>query len=75
MSMEAASCCAACPADECGIDIKQFPWETEWVEAREFHEMRRITEPENKHLYDRIYGVRGQQVELSWAIAARGMSQ
>ncbi len=27
------------------------------------------------NLYDRIYGVRGQQVELSWAIAARGMSQ
>ncbi|MCW5964128.1 MAG: DSD1 family PLP-dependent enzyme [Bryobacterales bacterium] len=27
------------------------------------------------NLYDRIYGVRGKQVELSWAIAARGMSQ
>jgi D-serine deaminase-like pyridoxal phosphate-dependent protein len=27
------------------------------------------------NLYDRIYGVRGQQVELSWRIAARGMSQ
>ncbi len=27
------------------------------------------------NLYERIYGVRGKQVELSWAIAARGMSQ
>lgn len=27
------------------------------------------------NLYERIYGVRGQQVELSWLIAARGMSQ
>ncbi len=27
------------------------------------------------NLYDRIYGVRGQQVESSWQIAARGMSQ
>lgn len=27
------------------------------------------------NLYDRIYGVRGQQVEVAWAIAARGMSQ
>jgi D-serine deaminase-like pyridoxal phosphate-dependent protein len=27
------------------------------------------------NLYDRIFGVRGQQVELSWPIAARGMSQ
>lgn len=27
------------------------------------------------NLYDRIYGVRGKQVELSWLIAARGMSQ
>ncbi len=27
------------------------------------------------NLYDRIYGVRGKQVELSWRIAARGMSQ
>ena len=27
------------------------------------------------NLYDRIYGVRGRQVELSWHIAARGMSQ
>lgn len=27
------------------------------------------------NLYDRMYGVRGKQVELSWKIAARGMSQ
>lgn len=27
------------------------------------------------NLYDRMYGVRGRQVELSWAVAARGMSQ
>jgi D-serine deaminase-like pyridoxal phosphate-dependent protein len=27
------------------------------------------------NLYDRIYGVRGRQVETSWLIAARGMSQ
>ncbi|MDZ7637552.1 MAG: DSD1 family PLP-dependent enzyme [Bryobacterales bacterium] len=27
------------------------------------------------NLYDRIYGVRGKQVQLSWPIAARGMSQ
>lgn len=27
------------------------------------------------NLYDRLYGVRGRQVELSWKIAARGMSQ
>jgi D-serine deaminase-like pyridoxal phosphate-dependent protein len=27
------------------------------------------------NLYDRLYGVRGRQVELSWPIAARGMSQ
>lgn len=27
------------------------------------------------NLYDRIYGVRGPQVETSWRIAARGMSQ
>lgn len=27
------------------------------------------------NLYDKIYGVRGEQVELVWPIAARGMSQ
>ncbi len=27
------------------------------------------------NLYDRMYGVRGQQVETSWLISARGMSQ
>ncbi len=27
------------------------------------------------NLYDRMYGVRGRQVETSWLIAARGMSQ
>jgi D-serine deaminase-like pyridoxal phosphate-dependent protein len=27
------------------------------------------------NLYDRIYGIRGEAVEVAWKIAARGMSQ